>query len=143
MCCAVLSCSCMKSLSHVQLFATPWLLHPWNFPGKRIGMGCYFLLQGIFPTQGSNSSLPYCRQMLYHLSHQGSLVAQSCPNLCDPMDCTHQALLSMQFSRQGYWSGCHALFQGIFPTQGLNPGLLHCKQILYIATREAQEYWSG
>ena len=27
--------------------------------------------------------------------------------------------------------GCHALLQGIFPTQGLNPGLLHCRQILY------------
>ena len=27
--------------------------------------------------------------------------------------------------------GCHALLQGIFPTQGLNPELLHCKQILY------------
>ena len=35
-------------------------------------MGCHFLLQGIFPTQGLNPSLPYCRQILYHLSHQGS-----------------------------------------------------------------------
>ena len=29
-----------------------------------------FLLKGIFPTQGSNPSLPHCRQMLYHLNHQ-------------------------------------------------------------------------
>ena len=36
-----------------------------------------------------------------------------------------QAPLSMGFSRQEYWSGCHFLFQGIFPTQGSNPGLLH------------------
>ena len=35
--------------------------------------GCHFLLQGIFPTQGSNSGLLHCRQTLYHLSHQGSL----------------------------------------------------------------------
>ena len=35
-------------------------------------MGCHFLLQGIFPTQGSNPGLLHCRQMLYHLSHQGS-----------------------------------------------------------------------
>ena len=35
-------------------------------------MGCHFLLQGIFPTQGSNLGLPHCRQMLYPLSHQGS-----------------------------------------------------------------------
>ena len=49
-----------------------------------------------------------------------------------------QAPLSMQFSRQKYWSGCHALLQGIFPTQGPNPGLLHCRQILYHwATRDA------
>ena len=34
-------------------------------------MGCYFLLQEIFPTQGSNLGLPYCRQTLYHLSRQG------------------------------------------------------------------------
>jgi len=36
----------------------------------------------------------------------------------------------MEFSRQEYWSGCHALLQGIFPTQGSNPGLPHCRQIL-------------
>ena len=35
-------------------------------------MGCHFLLQGIFPTQGSNPGLLHCRQMFYCLSHQGS-----------------------------------------------------------------------
>ena len=69
----------VKSLSRVQLFATPWtvasrLLHAWDFLGKRTGMGCHFLLQGIFPTQRSNPGLPHCRQTLYRLSHQGSLV---------------------------------------------------------------------
>ena len=34
-------------------------------------MGCHFLLQGIFPTQGSNLGLLHCRQTLYHVSHQG------------------------------------------------------------------------
>ena len=48
------------------------LLRPWDSPGKNTGVGCHFLLQGIFPTQGSNPGLPHCRQMLYHLSHQGS-----------------------------------------------------------------------
>ena len=37
-------------------------------------MGCHFLLQEIFPTQGLNPGLPHCRQMLYWLNHQGSLV---------------------------------------------------------------------
>ena len=35
-------------------------------------MGCHFLLQGIFPTLGSNLGLQHCRQILYRLSHQGS-----------------------------------------------------------------------
>ena len=60
-----------KSLSHVQLFATLWTvayqaLPPWDFPGKNTGVGCHFLLQGIFPTQGLNSGLPHCRP--YHFT---------------------------------------------------------------------------
>ena len=46
------------------------LLCPWNSPGKNTGAGSHFLLQGIIPTQGSNSCLPHGRQILYHLSHQ-------------------------------------------------------------------------
>ena len=67
----------MKYLSHVWLFATPWtvqptrLLRPWNFPGRSNGVGCHFLLQGIFLTQGSNLNLAG-RQTFYLLSHQGS-----------------------------------------------------------------------
>ena len=41
------------------------LLHPWNFPGKSPGVSCHFLLQGIFPTQGSNPGLLHCRLTLY------------------------------------------------------------------------------
>ena len=48
------------------------LLRPWGFLGKSTGVGCHFLLQGIFPTQGLNPGLLHCRQTLYHLSHQGS-----------------------------------------------------------------------
>ena len=47
------------------------LLCPWDFPGTSTGVGGHFLLQGIFLTQGLNPGLPHCRQMLYHLSHQG------------------------------------------------------------------------
>ena len=50
------------------------LLRPWNSPGKNTGVGCHAHLQRIFPTQGSNPGLPYCRRILYHLSHQGSPV---------------------------------------------------------------------
>ena len=42
-------------------------------PGKNTGVGCHALLQGIFPTQGSNPGLLHRRWILYYLSHQESL----------------------------------------------------------------------
>ena len=49
------------------------LYSPWNSPGQNTGVGSHSLLQGIFPTQGSNPGLPHCRQwILYQLSHKGS-----------------------------------------------------------------------
>ena len=36
-------------------------LHLWNFPGKSTGVGCHFLLQGIFPTQGLDLGLLHCK----------------------------------------------------------------------------------
>ena len=47
------------------------LLCPWDFPSKDTGVDCHFLLQGIFPTQGSNPGLPHCWRILYQLSHRG------------------------------------------------------------------------
>ena len=44
------------------------------FQANSPGVDCHFLLQGIFSTQGLNLGLPHCRQTLYHLSHQGSLI---------------------------------------------------------------------
>ena len=48
------------------------LYSPWNSPGQNTGMGILSLLQGIFPTQGSNPGLPHCRWIFYQLSHKGS-----------------------------------------------------------------------
>ena len=48
------------------------LYSPWNSPGQNSRVGGLSLLQGIFPTQGSNPGLPHCRQILYQLSHKGS-----------------------------------------------------------------------
>ena len=56
-----------KSLSPVSL-----LYSPWNSPGQNTGVGSLYLLQGIFPTQGSNPVLPHCRWILYQLSHKGT-----------------------------------------------------------------------
>ena len=48
------------------------LLCPWDFPGKNIGMGCHFLLQGSFqPRDWTQGSTLHCRQILYQLSYQG------------------------------------------------------------------------
>ena len=53
------------------------LLCPWDSPGKNTEAGCHALLLGLFPIQGWNWGLLHCRQILYHLSHQGS------PCLCE------------------------------------------------------------
>ena len=53
-------------------------------------------------------------------------VSQPCPTLCDPMNYTVH-----EFSRPDPGVGSLSLIQGIFPTQGSNPGLLYCRQILY------------
>ena len=78
---------------------------PWNFPGQNTGVGSLSLLQGIFPTQGSNPDLPHYRQILYQLSHKGS------PRILEWVAYPHRR-----------W---------IFLTQGSNRGLLHCKWILF------------
>ena len=78
------------------------LLCPWDSPGTNTRVDCHFLLQGIFPTQGSNprlmslalageffiTSATWEAQNNSISSVQFSSVAQSCPTLCDPMDCS-------------------------------------------------------
>ena len=56
-----------KSLSCVRLCASPW-----DSSSQNTGVGNLSLLQGIFPTQGPNPGLPFCRQIRYQLSHKGS-----------------------------------------------------------------------
>ena len=90
-----------------------WLYSTWNSPGQRYPLqntevGSLSLLQGIFPTQGSNLGLLNCRQILYTAEPQGK-----------PKN-TGVGI---------YWS--LSLLQRIFLTQELNWGLLHCRRILY------------
>ena len=61
---------CMKVVS--DSLRSHGLYNPWNSPGQNTGVGSRSLLQEIFPTQGSNPGLLYCRWILYQLSHQGS-----------------------------------------------------------------------
>ena len=92
LCCAVLSHSVVSDPSWPHGLKPTRLLCPWNSPGKNAGIGCRALLQGIFPTEGSNPGLQHCRQILYQLRHKGS------PRILD--------WLAYPFSRRG-----------IFPTQ--------------------------
>ena len=58
------------------------------------------------------------------------LVAQLSPTLCDPMDCSPPgSSVHRDSPGKNTGVGCHALLQGIFPIQGSNPGLLHCRKI--------------
>ena len=69
------------------------------------------------------------------------LLSQSCPTLCNPMDCSlpgssvHRIFLQVKNPEVG----CHFFLHGIFPIQGSNPGLLYCRQILY---HLSQANWS-
>ena len=70
-----------------------------------------------------------------HLARCGLLCRakplQSCLTLCDPMDCSPPgSSVHGDSPGEDTGEGCHALLQGIFPTQGSNPGLLHCRHSL-------------
>ena len=92
------------------------LYSQWNSSGQNTGMGNLFLLQGIFPTQGSNPGLPHCRLILYQLSHQGT-------------------------SRILEWVAYP--ISRVFPTQESNWGLLHCRWILYQLSYQGNHFSSS
>ena len=67
----------VKLLRHVRLFLTPWTVAyhappSIGFSRQEYWVGCHFLLQRIFPIQGSNPNLLPCKQILYRLSHRRS-----------------------------------------------------------------------
>ena len=71
------------------------------------------------------------------------LVAQSCPALCDLMGCSPPgSSVHRDSPGKNTGVGCQALLQGIFPTQGLNPGLSHCRQILHCLSHQGSHLGS-
>ena len=69
------------------------------------------------------------------------LVTQSCPTLCDPVDYSSPgSSVHGKSPGKNTGVGCHALLQGIFPNQGSNPGLLHCRRILYHLSHQGNPY---
>ena len=72
---------------------------------------------------------PPCR--CFH-SYCACLVTQSCPTLCEPMDCSPPgSSVHGDSLGQNTGVGSLSLLQGIYPTQGWKPGLPHCRRILY------------
>ena len=121
----------------------------WNFPGKNIEVGSHFFLQGIFLTQELNLGLLHCRQILYYLRHQESpninidilnlvsdmhiiwISCESVSTICSFLWVLvtwsyHFAFsyCSWDFPGKNTGMGYHALLQGIFLTQELNPHIL-------------------
>ena len=78
MCCAVLCLAAQlcPTLCGPMDCSLPGSSVQGDSPGKKTGVGCHALSHGIFPIQASNPGLPHCRQVLYHLSHQGSTLLQ-------------------------------------------------------------------
>ena len=81
------ACVCAQSLSHVQLFVTSALqparfFFPWDFPGKNTGVGCHFLLWGIFLTHGLNPRLLHWPVDYLPQTHQGSLLSPWDSHVC-------------------------------------------------------------
>ena len=137
-----------KSLTCVRLFATPWTIQ--NSPGLNTGVDSLSLLQGMFPTQGSNTGLLHCRWILYQLSHKGSprilewvafpfSKGSSCPRNLTRVSCTQADSLPTDLSGKPTWVGSLSFLHGIFLTQELNQCLLYCRWIFFTrwVTREA------
>ena len=89
-------CSVMSNSWQPHGLQSARLLCPWDSPGKNTRVGCHALLQGIFPSQGSNLHLLHCRQVLYPLSHLGSPPA--------PLGHKHKLLQFRVLSTEGLWS---------------------------------------
>ena len=111
----------VKSLSLLRLLRNHGLqptryLEPRNFPGKSTGVGCHFLPQGFFLTQGSNPDLSHCRHMLYHLNHLGSPLWQwfwiNIWRVCRRIDCW---IILPKFLIQQIWQGPLTCIYNRFP----------------------------
>ena len=101
-------------------------------------MDCHFLLPGIFPTQESNPGLPHCRQTLYHPSHQGSPKINGIE--LNRSRVSWETIAVWNSPGQNTGVGSLSLLQGIFSTQGSNPGSPHCRQILYQLSYEGSPH---
>ena len=129
---------CGGSCSFIQMLLISMMCSPMLPPPWMTGEGS----QCASPWAGGFTHFAICASARYSAQTQSAfavghtymcLVAQSCLTLCDPMDCSLPgSSVHVDSPGKNTGVGCHALLQGIFPTQGLNPGLLQCRQILIV-----------
>ena len=102
---------------------------------------------GLYSKNVNTYCICMCNEIIHYITvlrgegiYVLSLVAQSYPTLCKTMDCNMPgSSVHGNSAGKNTGVGCHALLQGIFPTQGLNPGFLHCRQFFTDwVTREVQ-----
>ena len=101
-----------------------------DFPGENTGVGCYFLLQGIFPTQEWNQGLLHCRHFFTVLSHGGSYLTVQEVNvkslsrvrLCDPMDCSLPGSSIHRIFQPRVLEWVAISFSRDLPNPGIEPG---------------------
>ena len=131
-------------------FAIPWiptrLLCPWDFPGKNSGVGCHTFSRGSSQLKDltcvsftDTNGFFTCRATREAMSRRMccAVLCLVVSNSLRPMDCSPPGSSVYEDSPgKNTWVGCQALLQGIFSTQGLNPGLLHCRWILYCLSHQ-------
>ena len=108
--------SSTASVLQLSAFFMVQLSHPYMTTGKTIALSIQTFASTVM-TLLFNIYLGISESIEIACMHAKSL--RLCPILCDLMDCSPPG------------SSVHTLLQGIFPSQGLNPGLLHCRQILH------------
>ena len=130
------SCSFIQTLL-ISMMCSPMLPPPWT-TGE--GSRCVRTWAGGFTHFAMRASDRYSAQThsAFAVGHTYMcLVAQLCSTLCDSMDCSlPDSPVHVDSPGKNTGVGCHALLQGIFPTQGLNPGLPHCRWILHCLSHQ-------
>jgi len=116
----------MATHSSILAWKIPWM----EEPGRLQSMGLQWVHSNIHSQINEHKFFPILLLLLSHEVMSDSFVT--------PWTVACQAPLSMGFPKQEEWSRYHFLFKGIFPTHGLNPCLLYCRQFIYYwATWEA------
>ena len=107
--------------------------YPLQYSGLENSMDC--IVCGVEKSQTRLSDFHFHfsqQKLIQHCKAIMCLVSQSCPTLCNPMDCSPPgSSVHRDSPGKNTGVGCHALLPGIFPTQGLSPGLPYSRRILH------------